>query len=84
MTTIFLRNFSCLTQILKSCQKASTSKINFSKSQTLWTGTYKNKIVQPRQMVLVAIFHENSCSAFWFDNRILFMITGTETKYITI
>ena len=37
-TTIFLRDFSCLTKIkliLKLCEKASRSKINFSKSQTL-------------------------------------------------
>ena len=25
-------------------------KINFSKSQTLWAGTYKNRIDQPRQL----------------------------------
>ena len=38
-TTIFLRDFSCLTKIeliLELPQKASRSKINFSKSQTLW------------------------------------------------
>ena len=38
-TTIFLRDFSCLTKIeliLELPQKVSNSKINFSKSQTLW------------------------------------------------
>ena len=37
-TTIFLRDFSCRSEkelILESSQKASSSKINFSKSQTL-------------------------------------------------
>ena len=38
-TTIFLRDLSCLTKIeliLELPQKASSSKISFSKSQTSW------------------------------------------------
>ena len=53
-TTIFLRDFSCLTKvewILKLSQKTSSSKINFSKSQTLWDVAYKNRIDKPKQMV---------------------------------
>ena len=53
-TTIFLRNFSCLTNIeliLELSQKASSSKINSSKSQTLWCVAYKTRIDKSRQMV---------------------------------
>ena len=52
-TTIFLRDFSCLNQkelILKLCEKASSSKIIFSKRQTLLAGTYKYRIHKPRQL----------------------------------
>ena len=60
-TTIFLRDFRWLTDIksiLKLCKKASSSKINFSKNQTLWTWAYKN--------ALVTILHQNSWSVFWY------------------
>ena len=53
--TIFLRDFSCLNKIeliLELPQKASRSKINFSKSQTLWGVTFKKRIDKPRQMAL--------------------------------
>ena len=36
--------------ILKIYDHASSSKINFSKRQPLWGGTYKNGIVQPEKM----------------------------------
>ena len=52
-TTIFWRDFSCLTKIeliLELSQKSSRSKINFSKIQTLWGVVYKNRIDQPKQM----------------------------------
>ena len=52
-TTLFLRDFSCLTKIdliLELCEKASSSKINFSKSQTLWGVACTNRIYKPRQM----------------------------------
>ena len=52
-TTIFLRDFSCLTKIeliLELYQKASSSKINFSKSQDFWDVAYKNSIDKPRKM----------------------------------
>ena len=52
-TNIFLRDFSCLTKIeliLELSQKASSSEINFSKSQTLWAVAYKNRTDKPRQM----------------------------------
>ena len=44
---IFLRDFSCFAKIeliLKLFEKAFSSKIKFSKSQTLWVGPYKNRI----------------------------------------
>ena len=46
-TTIFLRDITCLNRIqviLKLYEDASTSKINFSKSQALLAGAYKNRI----------------------------------------
>ena len=51
-TTSFIRDFSCLTKIkliLVLCEKVSSSKINFWKSQTLWGVAYKNRINKPRQ-----------------------------------
>ena len=36
--------------ILKLYEDASSSKINFSKSQGLWAGAYENRIDQPGQM----------------------------------
>ena len=36
--------------ILKLHEDASTSKVNFSKSEALWTSTHKNRIDQPGQM----------------------------------
>ena len=53
-TTIFLRDIECLTRIqaiLNLYEKASSSKINLSKSQALWAGTYKNRYDKPRKMV---------------------------------
>ena len=46
-TTIFLRDFSCLTKkqfISELSQKASSLKINF------WSPAYKSRIDKPRQM----------------------------------
>ena len=47
-TTIFLlRDINWHTRIqsiLKSHEKASSSKTNFSKIETLWAGAYKNRI----------------------------------------
>ena len=38
--------------ILELCEKASNSKVNFSKvSQTLWAGAYKNRIDKPKRLV---------------------------------
>ena len=51
--TIFLRVITCLNRtqvILKLCQDASSSKINFSNNKALWTGAYKNRIDQSRQI----------------------------------
>ena len=42
--TIFLRDIGCLNRIqsiLKLYEDVSSSKINFTKSQALWTGDYK-------------------------------------------
>ena len=74
-TTIFLRDFSCFTKtelILELSQKASNSKISFSKSQTLWGVAYKNRIDKPRQMAwsqfsikMVRVHFHNSAH----DNR---------------
>ena len=50
-TTILLRDLSCLTKIeliLELFEKASSSKINFSKNQTLWGVAYKNRIDKQR------------------------------------
>ena len=51
--TIFLRVITCLNRthvILKLCEDASSSKINFSNNKVLWTGAYKNRIDQSRQI----------------------------------
>ena len=53
VTTIFLKYFSCHTKMelmLELCEKTSSLKINFSKSQTLLGVAYKNAIDVPRQM----------------------------------
>ena len=64
-TTLLLRDFSCLT-------KASSSKINFSKSQNLWDVACTNRIYKPRQMSwsqfsikIVGVHFRNSA----LDNR---------------
>ena len=52
-TTIFLRDFSRLTEIeliLELCEKAVSSKINFSKSQILWGVAFRNRIYKPRHL----------------------------------
>ena len=52
-TTIFLRDIDCLNRIqtiLELYEKASSSKINLSKSQALWAGGYKNRYDKPRNM----------------------------------
>ena len=52
--TIFLiRDINCHTRIqpvLKSHEKASNSKTNFSKIPTLWAVAHKNKTGKPGQM----------------------------------
>ena len=52
-TIIFLRNFSCLTKtwlILELSEKASSSKMSFSKKQPLWGVGYKIRIDKTREM----------------------------------
>ena len=59
-TTIFLRDIECLTRIqaiLNLYEKASSSKINLSKSQALWAGTYKNRYDKPGKMA--CFLHQN-------------------------
>ena len=54
-TTIFLlRDINChnrIQPVSKLHEKASISKINFSKIQVLWAGVYKNWIDKPGQMI---------------------------------
>ena len=54
-TTIFeLRDINWHTRIqsiLKSHEKASSSKTNFSKIQALWAGAYKNRIDKSGLMI---------------------------------
>ena len=54
-TTLFLlRDINCHTRIksiLKLYEKAYSSKMNFSKIQTLWSRACKNRIVRPWQIV---------------------------------
>ena len=53
-TTIFLRDFSCLTKtelILELSQKASGSKMNFSKKQLLCVVAYETRIGKIRKMI---------------------------------
>ena len=52
-TTIFLRDITCLNGIkviLNLYEDVSKSKVNFSKSQALQAGAYKNRIDQPGEM----------------------------------
>ena len=70
-TTIFLKDIDCLNRIqsiLKLYEDASSSKINFTKSHTLWAGDYKNRFDKPGTMV-------------WsnFSNKILGMHFGNAT-----
>ena len=58
-TTILLRDIDCLNRIqsiLKLYEDASSSKINFTKSQALWAGDYKNKFDKPGAMVWSNVF----------------------------
>ena len=54
-TTIFLlKEINChnrIQSILKSHEKASSSKTNFSRIQAVWAGAYKNRIDKPGQMI---------------------------------
>ena len=61
-TTIFLlRDINCqnwVQSILKSYEKASSSKTKFSKIQALWAGVYKNRIDKPGQMIWSQLYIE--------------------------
>ena len=53
-TTIFLSDINCLDRlqtILKMYEDASNSKINFEKSQALWSGGYKDRYDKPGTMI---------------------------------
>ena len=53
-TTIFLRDIDSLTRlqtILKLYEDASSSKINLTKSQALWSGSYKDRYDKPGNMI---------------------------------
>ena len=89
-TTIFLRDIDCLPRIqaiLNLYEKASSSKINLSKSQALWVGAYKNRFDKPGKMVwsnfsikILGITFEN----YTPDNSIWEKITKNITKRILI
>ena len=82
-TIIFLKDFSCLAKIeliSELSQKASSSKINFSKSQTLWGVTYKYKIDKLRRIA----WSQFSIKMLEYIFIILPMIIGNRTKYMTI
>ena len=89
-TTIFLRDFSCLTKtelILELSQKAFSSKISFSKNQTLQSVTYKTSIDKPRQTIcsqfsikMVGVYFHNSAH----NNRNWCKISDNLTKKIHI
>ena len=54
-TTIFLGDIDSLIRlqkILELYEVASSSKINLTKSQTLWSGSYKNRYNKPGKMIL--------------------------------
>ena len=53
-TIIFLRDINCFSRIqsiLKLYEKASRSKITFSKGQALWTRAYENRFDKPGRTV---------------------------------
>ena len=53
-TTIFLSDIDSLIRlqtILKLYEDASSSKINFNKSQALWSGNYKDRYDKPGNMI---------------------------------
>ena len=89
-TTIFLRDIDCLPRIqaiLELYEKASSSKINLSKSQALWVGAYKNRFDKPGKMVwsnfsikILGITFEN----YTPDNSIWEKITENIMKRIHI
>ena len=89
-TTVFLRDLSCLTKtelILELSQKASSSRISFSKNQTLQSVTYKTSIDKPRQMIwsqfsikMVGVYFHNSAH----NNRNWCKISDNLTKKIHI
>ena len=60
-TTIFLRDIHCPNRI----QKTSSSKINFSANQALWTGENKNRLNQPGNMEMATSLHKNPWYYIW-------------------
>ena len=87
-TTIFLRDIDCLNRIqsiLKLYEEASSSKINFTKSQALWAGDYKNRFDKPGDMVWsnlsIKILGINSGN-FALDNSICDKVSENITKKI--
>ena len=82
-TTIFLRDFSCLTKIeliLELSQKSSSSKINFQKARPYGVWHIKIELINQNK------WPDHNFLSKWLEYIfiILPMITGTGTKYMTI
>ena len=82
-TTIFLRDFSCLTEIeliLELSQKSSSSKINFQKARPYGVWHIKIELINQDKWP----GHNSTSQWLEYIFIILPMITGTGTKYMTI
>ena len=85
---IFLRDINCLNRIqsiLKLYEDASSSKINFTKSQALWAGDYKNRFDKPGDMVwsnLYIIILGINFVNFTLENSVWDKISENITKKI--
>ena len=72
ITVFLLRDINCQNRIqpvLKSHEKASSSKTNFSKIQALWAGAYKNRIDKPGKMIWSQLYIK--ILGVHFDNSVL-------------
>ena len=81
--TILLRYITCLNRmqvILKLYEDASSSNISFSNSQGWWSGVYRNKIDQIRQMK----WSEFPLKYLELTLVALFLITPNRTKKVKV
>ena len=81
-TTISSKNITCLIkiQMILKLYEGESTKTNFSKSQGLWAGTYKNRTDQPGQIKLSKF----PLKYLVLTLAALFLITPNRTKSVKV